>query len=321
VSVPERPQAAPSGLTPTYLLMLLAVLLWGGNWAAAKLAIEAVPPITLATLRYAVSTPILLAWLAWQGPLPRVERRDWPPMLGLGVLYVVVSNLLFLYGLQYAPSVDGAIIYPGFQPLFAALLAALLLSEAVAGRQMLGLAVALGGLVLVVGGGQLGGSGGQARLMGDLLFLAGALVWAYTTVLIRVVSRRLTAVAASTYSALLGLPLLLGASLVEGGWGPLWRSLPHTWPALAYMTIVSTGPPTIFFYNGIKRLGVARAAAFSYLIPVSGVAMSALILGEPVLPLQLAGGLLVLAGLWLVSRRAAAQPLRRPAPLPPAASR
>src|SRR5438105_2600551 len=165
----QRPAASSPSLTPTYLLMLVAVLLWGGNWAAAKLAVDAVPPITLATLRYAFSTPIMLAWMAWQGPLPRVERRDWAPMLGLGVLYVVVSNLLFLYGLQYAPPVDGAIIYPGFQPLFAAVLAALVLSEVVAGRQMLGLAVALGGLVLVVGGGQLGGSGGSARLLGDLL--------------------------------------------------------------------------------------------------------------------------------------------------------
>src|SRR5947207_4005535 len=97
--VPERPAAAPASLTLTYLLMLAAVLLWGGNWVAAKLAIGAIPPITLATLRYAVSTPFMLAWMASQGALPRVERRDWAPMLGLGVLYVVVSNLLFLYGL------------------------------------------------------------------------------------------------------------------------------------------------------------------------------------------------------------------------------
>ena len=301
--MPQRPVV--SSLTLTYLLMLAAVLIWGGNWVAAKLALDAVPPITLATLRYAVSTPFILAWMATQGPLPRVERRLWAAMLALGVLYVVVSNLLFLYGLQYAPAVDGAIIYPGFQPVFASVLAALVLHEAIASRQYLGLGVALAGLVLVVAGGQVGVASGRARLLGDLMYLGGALVWAYTTVLIRVVSRHLTAVAASTYSALVGLPLLLALSLLEGGWGALWRSLPSLWPALGYATIISTGPPTIFFYNGIWRLGVARAAAFSYLVPVSGVAMSALFLGEAVLPLQLLGGLLVLAGLWLVSRRAA----------------
>ena len=95
MSVSQRPQAAPASLTLTYILMLVAVLLWGGNWAAAKLAIAAVPPITLATLRYAVSTPILLAWMAWQGPLPRergccsmstrIGCGSWSAAIALGI--------------------------------------------------------------------------------------------------------------------------------------------------------------------------------------------------------------------------------------------
>src|SRR5437868_3528721 len=80
--MPDR--AARSGHTLTYLLMLVGVLVWGGNWVAAKLAVGYVPPITLATLRYAVATPVLLAFLSTQGPLPRVQRRDWLPLIGLG---------------------------------------------------------------------------------------------------------------------------------------------------------------------------------------------------------------------------------------------
>jgi drug/metabolite transporter (DMT)-like permease len=287
--------------------MLLGVLMWGGNWVAAKVSVGVVPPLTLATLRYAVASPILLAWLARQGPLPRVAPRDRRTLVLLGVLFGVVSNVLFLYGLQYAPAVDGAIIYQGFQPAFAAVLAVLLLGETVRGRQAAGLAVALGGLVLVVGSGQLGAAGGSARLLGDLMYLVGALVWAYTNVLVRQLAPRLPVVAATTYSGLICLPILLAGSLAfENGWARLPAAIAAAWPALGYMTIISTGPPTIFFYNGIHRLGVARAAAFSYLVPVSGVALSVLMLGEQLLLPQVLGGLLVLAGLWLISRRSGA---------------
>src|SRR5437868_3452702 len=96
-SASGRPWGAES---LTYLLMTLGVLMWGGNWVAARLSVGVVPPITLATLRYAIATPILLLWLASQGPLPRVQRRDWGTLLVIGVLYGVASNLLFLYGLQ-----------------------------------------------------------------------------------------------------------------------------------------------------------------------------------------------------------------------------
>jgi len=309
VETDRSPQRTP---TATYLMLLAAVLLWGGNWVAAKLAVGAVPPITLATLRYAVAAPLLLLWLARQGPLPRVERRDLLPLLALGVLYGVASNLLFLVGLQFAPSVDGAILYPGFQPVFAALIAVVLLGELLRGRQLFGFAVALAGLVLVVGGGQASASGGQARLLGDLMFLAGAIIWAYTNVLARLISRRLSPMAVTTYSALICLPLLLLLSLLlEDGWARLPSALPWAWPSLGYMALVSTGPPTLFFYTGIRRLGVARASAFSYLIPVSGVAFTVLLLGEAVLPLQIAGGLLVLVGLWLVSRPATASSVQQ----------
>ncbi len=303
-------------VTLTYLLMLVGVLIWGGNWVAAKVSVGAVPPFTLATLRYLVATPLLFAWLASQGPLPRPERRDWPRLAALGILFVGVSNLLFLYGLRYAPSVDGAIIYPGFQPLLASVLAAYLLGEALIGRQFLGFGVAIGGLVLVVGGGGAIGAGGEQRLLGDMLFLVGAAVWAYTNILMRILGRRFSGLAVTTYSALIALPLLLLCSLWEGGWGPLWEALPAIWPALFYMAAISTGPPTIFFYNGIRRLGIARASAITYLIPVSGVTMTAIFLGERLEPIQIGGGVLVLLGLWLVSRRARttitpASPLRQ----------
>jgi drug/metabolite transporter (DMT)-like permease len=64
----------------------------------------------------------------------------------------------------------------------------------------------------------------------------------------------------------------------------------------------------VFFYEGVSRIGAARASAFAFLVPIFGVLSSVALLGERLSALTLAGGLLVLAGLWLVQRTPAAPP-------------
>jgi drug/metabolite transporter (DMT)-like permease len=69
-----------------------------------------------------------------------------------------------------------------------------------------------------------------------------------------------------------------------------------------YFALFGTVLAFVWFYDGVKAIGAARAAQFINLVPVCGVAFGALVLGEPVTGALLAGGLLVLAGLWLTHR-------------------
>ena len=189
-----------------------------------------------------------------------------------------------------------------------------MLGETVAGRQLVGLGVCFGGLVLVLSSG-LGAAGGELRLAGDLMFLVGAFVWAYTNVLVRVLSPRLSPLAATAYGAVICLPALFVLSLTEDGWtrlpvgraANLARARVHD-PDLNRTAncVLLHGHPAAGRGSGsrLQLPGARQRRRFTVLL-----------LGEHLLALQIVGGFLVLGGLWLVSRKRGA---RAAAPARPA---
>ncbi|MGH2628075.1 MAG: DMT family transporter, partial [Anaerolineales bacterium] len=113
-----------------YLLLTLAMLCFGGTWVAGALAVEAIPPATIAVVRFALAAALLWVWDRAGGRRRRpLQTRDLPLIAALGATAVAGYNILFLYGLRLAPASDGAIIVPGFAPILTAALAGPLLGE------------------------------------------------------------------------------------------------------------------------------------------------------------------------------------------------
>jgi drug/metabolite transporter (DMT)-like permease len=112
----------------------------------------------------------------------------------------------------------------------------------------------------------------------------------------------LTPIAATTYATLWGLLLLLiGASteIADMDWGVLsWQ----VWASIIYLGAFGTAVGFVWYYEGVQTLGAARTAVFNNLVPVFGVTFGALMLGEPILPSMISGGLLVIAGVTLTNR-------------------
>jgi len=71
--------------------------------------------------------------------------------------------------------------------------------------------------------------------------------------------------------------------------------------AIAYLGLVGTAVGFVWFYEGVKALGVARASVFTNLVPVFGATLAVLVLGEPLLPSMVVGGLVTLAGVSLAN--------------------
>ena len=274
---------------------------WGGTWPAGKLAVEEVPPAVLATVRFALSSAMLWIWTrALAKPLPRPTRSDLPLVLALGLTAVAGYNLLFLYGLTLAPASDGAIIVPGLAPLMTVLLAVPVLGERIGRRAALGLLTAIVGLVLVV---DPGGGVDSDRVVGDLLFLGGALVWGVYSVIGKHATSRFGPVGATLYATAVGTAMLVPFSFLDGGWSELAEADPDAWVSIAYLAVFGTVVGFVLFYEGVRRIGPSRATSFTLLVPVFGVLSSVLILGEELGLSTVAGGLIVLTGLWLVQRR------------------
>ncbi|MDQ4034903.1 MAG: DMT family transporter [Chloroflexota bacterium] len=286
-----------------YLMLTAMAVCFGGTWVAGAVAVDAAPPFTIAAIRFGVASILLFAWARLAGrPLSALRAGDWPLVIGLGVTAIAGYNWLFLTGLTLAPASDGAIIVPGLAPVFTLVLAGLFLNERLGLRGAIGLGVAAIGLFLVV---NPGGATDDRRLLGDLLFIAGAVCWGIYSVLARIASRRFDAVSTTLYGTAVGTVILIPPAVLEGGIARVAAAPPEALAGIAYLAVFGTVAAFVLLNLGVARIGAARASAFALLVPVVGVLSSVALLAETLGPLTLLGGVIVLIGLWLVEHRAA----------------
>jgi drug/metabolite transporter (DMT)-like permease len=305
----SRRSRSPEGTA--YLALTGMALGFGGTWVAGSWAADAAPAFTVAAARFALASILLLTWtrLARRHLAP-VHPTDLPLIAGLGLTAIAGYNWLFLTGLTLAPATDGALIVPGLAPVATTVLAIAFLRERIGARAAAGLALAIGGLVIVIG--PSGGAEGT-RLSGDLMFVAGAGLWGIYSVLARVASARFDPVSATLYGTLTGTAVLVPLAIAEGGLPELLQAPATGWIGLGYLAVLGTVVAFVLLQVGVARIGAARASAFALLIPIVGVLSSAAILGEPLRWATAVGGAAVLIGLWLVQRQPQIEPVLEPA--------
>jgi len=137
---------------------------------------------------------------------------------------------------------------------------------------------------------------------GELLMFGGVCSWAAYTLIGRRVLTGLTPLAATTYAALWGTAMLALAASRD-----LTRlqASDFTLPVLLsvlYLGVLGTSVAFVWYYQAVQRLGAARTVIFNNLVPVFGASFGVLLLGEPLLPSMLLGGLVAIAGVMLVTR-------------------
>lgn len=263
-----------------------------------------------ASLRFLVAGVMLFALLAWKEPASlRVARRDWPLILGLGLTGVAAYNLLSFFGVAYAPATDGAMISPGFNPVLTAFAAALLFREPLSRHKIGGLGLALLGIACTCLGPLLDAHSGHLRFVGDMLFVASAVTWSAYTLLGKLAVHRFSPLATTTYASLAGLLFLVPFSwheLAALHWGGLSLTF---WGCIVAMAALCTVASFLFMFNAIRVLGPSRASSFNFLVPLFGVLMGVLALGERPSGLQWLGMGLTLAGVWVTNRKPAPRAL------------
>jgi drug/metabolite transporter (DMT)-like permease len=286
-----------------FILLTFMALFFGGTWVAGKVAVDAIPPFTLAAVRFSVASILLWIWARSKTPTGRrPTAQDLPLIAAMGFTAVAAYNTLFLYGLKLAPASDGAIIVPGLAPIMTAAMALLILGERIGRWGVAGLITAFAGLVLVM---NPGGAHAPGRLLGDLLFFLGAACWGIYSIMGKTALARFSPVNATLYATITGTLFLLPFAVAERGWNSLATAPVGSWIGALYLAVFGTVLAFVFFYEGVKRIGAARATTFAFLVPIFGVVSSVIMLGERLSASTIAGGALVLVGLWLVQRQPA----------------
>ena len=290
----------PSARVRAVLALVLANVIWGTTFVATKPMLDRVPPLTIATGRFAVALLILL---------PLVWRAGGRPTLGREAALLGFTGVFLLYltqnvGLDYTSATNGALIHGGI-PVLTALLAVPVLRERLDRRRLGGILTSMAGVAAVVLLGSSAGLGGAA--LGDALLLVSAVALAAYLVLGRRAFPSGGSLEMVAGVACYGLLFLLPASAIELTVRGMARPTGGDLLGLLYLGAVASALAFALWAYGLRHLEAGQAAVFANLTPLVGVAVAALLLGEQVSAVQLGGGLLILGGVWLAMRRPTAR--------------
>lgn len=283
-------------LTP--VAVVLTGLAWSGSWITGKLAVAGAPPLEISTVRFIIAA-VVLAAIAFATRADLGGGRLWPVFLA-GFLGYCAYNAFVFVGLTMAPASDGALIVPTMIPVLTAL-AATFVGERLTGMKIAGFALASIGVALVIVAGQSADEVSSRRLQGDVLMVLGAVCWATYTVLGTIAMRTRSPLAVVTIAAPFGALCLVPLGFFEKGYADVTGWSASVWLNLFYLALIGSVASFILFYWVVRRVGAGIAAMTSYLVPVLTLAMAVVLLGDRPQPLQLVGGLVILAGVRLAT--------------------
>jgi drug/metabolite transporter (DMT)-like permease len=280
--------------------LLAVVVVWASAFSAIKALLDhGFAAGDVAVLRYVVAAPGFGFLLLRVGGLPGLTRRDALRLAAVGVCVVVGYHISLNVGTKYTTAGTAALVV-ALSPALTLLLAVGLGLERWNLRRAAGLAVAFGGVAIVV----LLGAGGElsfANAKGPLIVLAAPVAFALYNVLLKPLLGRYDLLALTAATSLVGTVFLL--PFVRGGTIDSVTGISAEDALLVlYLGVVSTFLGYLGWNTGLRGLGATRAVTYTYLISPLAVLMGAAILDEPVTLWLAVGGALVLGGVAAAQR-------------------
>lgn len=291
-----------------FLLLALASLMWSAQGTAVKILDRHLGPIAITFLPFYVTT-LLFIPLLWK--MRREERHaanpsatDWVRFIIAGVAGQVLAQLGMTWGISKSLAANGAILNL-LIPVISAVLASFLLKERITRLRVSALGIGLVGVGLMSVSDWRQASFSEMRyLTGNLLILAGCLGSAFYNVYCKGLMRRFTEIEILIFSyitaSLASLPLLIWAepfsfrSFARFDW--------RSWAAFAFLALFMYGASMLLFFKALQHLDVTTASASLYLVPVFGVLLAAMVLGERLNLPAMAGAAIVLLATVLIMK-------------------
>ncbi len=275
--------------------LLGAVTIWGLTPTATRQLVESsFSPEQILLWRFLAGGIISASIIFLFRPaMPR--RGDFPLAVGLGLFGVLGFNVPLAFGINIVEGGIAALLL-GTQPGFTAMLAAIFLREAISGRMVAGLFVALVGTTMVAVAGSTAVTISSRYLFGCLLVLIAALAYAIYTVIAKpYLGQRIPGPAVAMLGTTAALPIVLpfGAP----GFGQALSDLsPGGWLAAILLSAGASVIAPILFNVGLSLGRASQAGTYLYLVPVFGAISSVILLGEHLSFLAIAGGAFIVLG-------------------------
>ena len=287
-----------------YVRLALVAVAWGGTFIAGR-SLAGVAPMFSACLRFVLASAALSLFLLLSGKgFRRVNVRQAIVVTLLGFCGIFSYSFFFFSGLQYISASRAALIV-ALNPAVMTLIAYLFYRERVTALKVLGIVLCFCGVALVVGGGEAQGAAGARGWLGEALIGGCVLSWSAYSVFCKTVVRQLGPLHTVTYSIYAGTVMLVLYAAASGVLhvDAVWRFSMAEIASLFYLGVIGSAVAYIWYYEGIKQIGVARASVFIAINPLSAVIFGAALLGEQLTLATLLGGVLIISGIVVENRQ------------------
>jgi drug/metabolite transporter (DMT)-like permease len=281
--------AAKLAITVAIFGAAFPILKWGGAGAS---------PLWFAAWRAAICAAVALLVLAGTRRLAWPGRADWAPIVGIGLFQIAGFFTLLQAALVYVPAGPSAVL-SYTTGLWTVPISILFLGEVLGMRRLLAVALGLAGVAVIANPWALDWSQ-PGLLLGHGLLLGAALSWAVAIAVLRASRPVLSTLQLLPFAFTLAACLLFPLAAMVDPHGTTGRTGP-TLLALLYVGVL--GPLATWAASEVSRQLPAVVSSMGFLaVPVVGLALATLALGEPLSPSLLAGSFLVIAGVAVAAR-------------------
>jgi drug/metabolite transporter (DMT)-like permease len=294
IQVSARARIAPAGL----MFLAITSVGWGLNWPIMKYILVEWPPLSSRGWTGIAGGALLAVLAILRGESLRVPAGQWPRLLLSAFLNVTTWMTLMGLALLWLPASEAAVM-AYTMPVWASLLAWLILGERMSRLRIVALVMAFAGIAALLGGNGFDAS--LAKLPGIAMVLTGAFAFALGTIAAKRLPVAMPVIASSALQIGIGcVPVALAGLVFEHPDLAVLSTL--GWALMAYMTVVQFCIAYVCWFAALERLPASVAAIGTMAVPVIGVVAAALALHEPLGPGQIAALLFTLAGVALAAR-------------------
>jgi len=289
-----------------YILLIIATLLWGGNFVVGRAVTEDIQPITLAFLRWCTAFLVFLP-IAYKHVRKEwhLIKKNFPIVMIMALTGVAAFNTLVYIGVHYTTSINASLMNSS-TPILIYILSFIFLREKLSKQQIIGTILSLSGVLFILSGGDVTTIFSFQFNKGDLIVLIAICCWAVYSLLVKQYAGKLPGYSTFFVTIVLGLFMLLPFTI----WEITTSNTSTDWNITTISTILYVGVfasivAFLSWNKGVIALGANRASIFLNFIPLFATLFAVLFIGETLHLVQILGGIAVICGTLIANSKGA----------------
>lgn len=281
-------------------IIFLQQLISSSTHIVAKGVTSEVAPALVLLFRASIATAVYFIFLAIrQKNWKRIEPRDWWTVALLGILNIPINQFFFLIGISYTSAPNVSLAY-ALTPIFVFIIAVIFLKEKVSYLKIIGIAVAVGGAIVLLS--EKGFNFSSDSMKGDLFALMASLSWGLYTIVGRNFTRKYGAIYATALAMASGTIFFIPVFFIFDGNLDLSNITILSWGQIFYLGSITSGLGYALWFYALKKMEASKLAVFNNLQPALTALLAFLIFGTQITPYFIAGGTMIVAGVILTQK-------------------